>query len=317
MFYYSVHGVSLDCDTDLPELDALRLAQERGECWIKVRLSNTNGDHPLSASWFSRSALANGNAAVLCGKLDAGYLLRYAGLADFMLDDAGSEVQCIRAHPDIAPQTLRHLLLDRVLPLALNLRGYHVIHATAIATPAGVCAFIGPSGAGKSTLAASFAANGHSIFCDDCLVVRIERGIFCMPGYPGLRLWQDSFSALASHFIRASDATFSLSKFRVSTNSQLLPGPLHRLKAIFRINRLPYGRPADVCVQRLTGSEAFVELASSAYLLDVTQPDTLRRHFRFVERVLGEIPLNTLLLPTDFACLPAARQLIVNEVERA
>jgi len=252
-----------------------------------------------------------------CGKIEGGYLLRYLGFADFIVDDAGRELRCTRVEPETSPQTLRHLLLDRVLPLILNLVGYDILHATAVVTAGGVCAFIGPAGAGKSTLAAIFATAGFTIFCDDCLVVRVNDDILCAPGYPGVRLWSDSFSALGNQFVGASDVTRSTSKFRILANTEAFPGRLRPLIAVYRISRAAAGRPpiSSACIERLTGCEAFIELASSAFVLEVTVPNTLRRHFRFVERLVAGVRVARLSLPNDLTVLPTARRMILSDLE--
>ena len=94
---------------------------------------------------------------------------------------------------------MRHLLLDQVMPLVLS-RDRLVLHASAVATPAGAAAFIGFTGAGKSTLAASLSAAGFPILSDDCLVIeRDGRGFLARPFYPGARLWPDSVHAVGAN----------------------------------------------------------------------------------------------------------------------
>jgi hypothetical protein len=168
-------------------------------------------------------------------------------------------------------------------------------------------------------LAASFAAAGYKTFCDDCMVVRVDDGILCTPGYPGVRLCSDSFAALGNQPARVSDVTGSASKFRIVSDSGPCPRSVRPLIAIYRISRVAGGQPAlsTARVERLTGRAAFMELAASAYVFDVTEPNTLRRHFRFIERLVAWVPVARLLLRDDFALLPAARRTILSELENA
>jgi len=321
MFQYCLYGIGLSSDTALPELELFAAATAAGQISINVRLGNTDADtgYLTAVCWFLRSTLSNGDNWALCGKIEGGYLLRYPGFADFIVDRAGRELRCARIDSGTSPQTLRHLLLDQVLPLVLNLLGRDVLHATAVDTPGGVCAFIGPAGAGKSTLAASFAAAGYSTFCDDCLVVGRNGGIICTPGYPGVRLWRDSFAALGNHLVKLSDVANYTSKCRIVSNTGQFPDDPRPLIAIYRISRPADGEPplSTAHVEPVTGREAFMELVSSAYVLDVTEPATLVRHFRFIEQLVAQVPIARLLLPNDFALLPTVRRLILGELDKS
>jgi len=320
VFQYSVYGIGLASDTALPELELGAIAPPEEQISINVRLRNAdaNAGYHAAARWLLRSTLSNGDDQALCGKIEGGYLVRYPGFADFIIDDAGHELRCARIESGTSAQTLHHILLDQVLPLVLNLLGRDVLHATAVDTPAGVCAFIGSAGAGKSTLAASFAAAGYSTFCDDCLVIQRSGEILCTPGYPGVRLWHDSFAALGNHPVTLSYEANYISKCRVVSNTGQVPNSLRPLIAIYRVSR-PDEEPAlsTARIEPLTGRKAFMELVSAAYVLDVTEPATLFRHFRCIEQLVTQVPIARLLLPNDFAFLPAARRLILSELKEA
>jgi hypothetical protein len=101
-------------------------------------------------------------------RADTGYLLRFPGLADFA--STGLEVTAWPA-PGISGQTVEHLYLNQVLPLALSMQGKLVFHASAVEIGDGAIAFMGESGKGKSTLAASFATSGYRFLTDDGLIV--------------------------------------------------------------------------------------------------------------------------------------------------
>ena len=75
------------------------------------------------------------------------------------------------------------------MAFALSLRGFAVLHASAVVTPFGACAFAATSGTGKSTLAASFQNAGYPTLTDDCLLHRVPRdAIYGVPSYPSVRL---------------------------------------------------------------------------------------------------------------------------------
>src|SRR5262249_36185278 len=160
------YGLELVSDMPLPELDRIVALREEAAASVSVQLQPTD-HHDLAPRLTLRSMLPDGDELALFGKVEDGFLLRYRGFADFIVAPPARKLRCVRVESGTAVQTLRHLLLDQVLPMILNLLGRDVLHATAVDTPGGVCAFIGPAGAGKSTLAASFAAMGYPIFCDD------------------------------------------------------------------------------------------------------------------------------------------------------
>jgi hypothetical protein len=316
VFRYSVYGLDLACDTELPELNF------RGdgpiEAALPINVFLQVGDHYVvpQSSWFLRSARANGDDWALCGKIEDGYLLRYLGFADFIVTEGGRTLRCAYVERGTSAQTLRHLLLDQALPLVLNLLGCDVLHATAVATHRGICAFIGPAGAGKSTLAASIATAGYATFCDDCLVIRRNGSIACLPGYPGVRLWNDSLAALGIQPTKVGRVADYTSKYRIVSERPGLPTSVSPLITIYSVCRQASGEQSlsAACIERLAGREAFMQLVSSAFVLDVTDPSTLLRHFRFVEELVTHVPISRLLLPNDFTSLPGTCRAILSEL---
>jgi hypothetical protein len=61
-----------------------------------------------------------------------------------------------------------------VLPLVMQLRGYEVLHASAVSTRDGIIVLCGVSGAGKSTLAAALSARGNPVWADDAVMLEID-----------------------------------------------------------------------------------------------------------------------------------------------
>jgi hypothetical protein len=319
MFRYSVYGLDLASDTALPELDALESAPREAAIPIAVRLRADGYGNCCVPRWVLHSTLPNGNDWALCGKIEGGYLLRYLGFADFTVDHSGHELRCTHIESGTSHQTLRHLLLDQVLPLVLNLLGRDVLHAAAVEMPAGVCAFIGPAGVGKSTLAASLAAAGYTTFCDDCLVLQRNGGIVCIPGYPGVRLWSDSLTVLGDQTVKLSDVAHYTAKRRIVGKTSRFTDIPRPLIAIYRISR-PLDRDPALTTARiepLAGREAFMELVSSAFVLNVTNPATLLRHFRCIEQLVSQVPIARLMLPDDLAILPAAHRAILSDLGKA
>src|SRR5436853_233172 len=82
--------------------------------------------------------------------------------------------------------------------LPLPQRGHFVLHASSVAIDGKAAAFAGPSGRGKSTLVAALASAGHPLIADDMSVIDTSGAApVVQPGFPRVKLWPDSASALA------------------------------------------------------------------------------------------------------------------------
>ncbi|MCC7040821.1 MAG: hypothetical protein IT516_10990 [Burkholderiales bacterium] len=71
--------------------------------------------------------------------------------------------------------------LRGVVPFASALQGRVILHASAVACPEGIHAFVGASGVGKSTLAKHLGARGWPIVADDLTPCRIEGATVRVP----------------------------------------------------------------------------------------------------------------------------------------
>ncbi len=88
------------------------------------------------------------------------------GLASFRFNANDGEVAAAvtgDAEEDLVVDAYRR----RVLPMALQVRGREILHASAITTPAGVIALCGSSLVGKSTIAFGLSRRGYDLWGDD------------------------------------------------------------------------------------------------------------------------------------------------------
>ena len=335
---YWVYGLSLASNMLLPELRSAAGTHD-----LQVQFATWSEPSPTPTDWFMSWSLPSGQLWLACAKIDAGYLLRFAELADFHVDAYGQDIVC-RVWPQTPAETLRHLLLDQVLPLVLNLRGQHALHATAILTPAGVCAFAGQTGAGKSTLAASFLHAGFPVVSDDCLVLQNQQGeqgeqdqqdsqdqpnqIYAVPAYPGVRLWDDSLEAVHGPADQFPFVAHYAAKRRVmlAQRSSDFPLKAQPLAAIYvllwpeeeeeiekehslpKLSRLPRIEP-------LSCREAYTQLLPQLFRLDITDREMLKRQFDWLGRVVEQVPVRRLVVPDDLAALDRVRAAVLADLD--
>lgn len=101
--------------------------------------------------------------------LNGRYWLSFPDLASYCFDGLTDEVEAIphlHGHSELIQETYHH----SVLPMALQVRGMEVLHASAVLTQHGVVALCATSGTGKSTLAYALGRRGYPMWADDTVV---------------------------------------------------------------------------------------------------------------------------------------------------
>lgn len=317
MFAYKAYGLAVISDVEFPELPQLEpmSAHPHGRLYVKLSAANSSprsGESPQSADahgaqWFNYARTAGG------------YLLRYSEMADFFVDARGCRIECVAAERHFSVAGLRHLLLDQVIPRVMNLRGLESLHATAIAVGERVCAFIGTAGTGKSTLAASFQLDGYPSVCDDCLVLReTTDAIMVTPGYPGVRLWEDSLEALALKDEPKVSVAGYTSKFRLlgDRTPQRFCDREYPLARIYALSRDESGRLSKPRIEAIPPAQAFPLIVRASYPLDFADQVMLERHFRIFTKVANRIAVRSLEYPSDLAALSEVRQAVLQDTHQ-
>jgi len=313
---YRIYGLDLASELVLPELIPLAGSDLARATDITVRMEIADPSSIPPLNWFAVFLLPGGEPGLTCAKEPAGYRLRFPELADFRVDYRGREIIC-EAPEGLPPATIRHLLLDHVIPRTLSLLGIEALHATAVLTPYGVCAFTGATGVGKSTLAASFHLAGYPVLSDDCLVLsQDDDPILATPAYPGVRLWDDALAALCDGLESGLPVAHNSSKLRVLADTRQRSFTRDRM-ALARIYDLvpapEEGEEVGVdheIVEAMSGREAIMSLLTSVFPFDITDRQVLARQFEFFDRVASRVPVRRLHVPEGFSSLPAVRDAI-------
>ena len=269
-----------------------------------------------ASRWYHPFEQADGGVWLEAGAIRGGYLLRYPGLIDFHLSDAG---RCVDAYPhaDTPPTTVRHLFLAQVWPVLLSLRGHIVLHASAIRIGDRAVAFVGHTGQGKSTLAASFNREGYALVTDDILVLEwADDVVRAVPSYPEQRLWSDSADAL-------TDAPETLHNVAHYTNKKALHLPLEErsfverpvpLAAIFWLEgtsgEVEASAAEEVSTMPLSLSEAYVALLDQVFRLDFSDQTRMRREVKQLTKLVHNVPVFRLRYPRQYEMLKEVHQTV-------
>jgi hypothetical protein len=243
-------------------------------------------------------------------------MLQFPNLADFQISSNTKEIICYPI-PETPQETIRHLLLDQVLPRCLAHQGRIMVHASAVRLEQGLILFLGDSGVGKSTIAGNFHQAGNPMVSDDCLMLKMGKtGIKAIPTYGGLRLWEDSLEVLFPPEQEVDQVAHYSTKKRVALDEKdtlkLMKGL--PVLAMFVLAPRDPASGSDITLEHLSNREAFIALMKQSFQLDVLDMKRMTRHIRALGRIVPRIPAYRLSMPHDYALLPLARRKILETI---
>ncbi len=265
---------------------------------------------PLHETLFHEWVFPDGSLWTGFYRAGEAYVMRFPGLADFLLAQDGGRIQAWPV-PGVSDATLQHLYLNQVLPLALSKQGKLVLHGSAVEIGGGGVAFIGASGRGKSTLAASFAASGFRFLTDDGLLVEPDGGGYrILPSHPSIRLWQDSEAALVGAGAQKAPPVQFTPKARFLAGEGIVfCGQARHLRRVYFLGE---GVRQEPVFERMSPREALVELVKNSFLLETEEHEWLAAHFDGLSRLVDEPIFYRLDYPRRFEDLARVRQAIVD-----
>lgn len=246
--------------------------------------------------------------------------MRFGDMAAFDVHDDLSAIVC-RPAAGVPATTLRHLLLDHVVPRVLELRGSLVLHASAVVTSAGAIGFLGASGAGKSTLATLLALSGWPLLSDDALVLDVRpEGLVARPTYPAFRLWAQDIPDVLGRSLRAPDPDGASGQPVAHYTEKRRFSVDDVGSAAFATAGAPLARAyvlehsdGPVSIERLPARDAFLALWQCTFRLDARDPKRLRHDFsRLPDAALSSC--RRLTYPRAYASFPAVRSAILADL---
>lgn len=314
-FLYPYCDMLLESSMALPELGVISRADRKTpRRTVPISFATGNAVEHAGICWYDDPQGSVGTGGLVYGRLGDSYLLRCRGLADFVIDMQRWQVTC-HITDGVAHDTLRHLLLDQVLPRMIGQSGRLSLHASAVADEAGVIVFVGRSGWGKSTLAASFEPRGQ-FFADDFVLLDMPDDgasrVVASSNYRGARLWPDSISALFPTEPETAGIAHYSPKRRlpgVGGASPAMSGA--PLRAIFLLND-PMKEPAPAtAIVPFGGKDALMLLVRRAFLLDSRDMDLVTRLWlRAGDMLRSGLPVAQLSYPRTHGELAKVRRAV-------
>ena len=284
---YQIFDHTLISDIPLPELP-----QGKGVTGtIKVQHNPEMYLDVTGEDWLHEWQGPNGEITIQCVLRDKQYLLRFPGLCDFLITADGKQVQ-FTPGKDVPEETIRHLLLDQVIPRILCHRGQLVLHASAVQINDQVLLFSGDTGSGKSTIASKFYRDGATLVTDDCILMRFQdKQACCVANYPGLRLYPDSVKALFANENEFCEmAHYSSKKRLVLTNDNTTVRAMP-VSAIFLLPEPGEEIHDKVELQRIMGADEMIAIIKQLFLLDVTDKNRIANHFNNIKTLMDRVPV--------------------------
>jgi hypothetical protein len=301
----------ISCSHPLPELPAWDPPGE-AVAEVTIALDSPQRDLSLEVDWYEFGETSSDESEIRYGCLPSGYLIRFPGTADFVVDIEHSHIDCLPS-PEVAGDTLRHLLLDHVLPRMLGQQGSLILHASAADVGGKAIVILGKSGWGKSTLAASFPPRGCH-FSDDATEIRAAAGggFTAIGSYPGARLLPDSLERANGGEDWVATRMSRSAKFRLSTreNIDAVSGNV-TLGAIVILEDPVERVQEDIELATIRPTDALMALMKFCYLLKPDDlPTTSRLWMMAGDIVRSGIPVRKLSYPREYAHLATVLSLL-------
>jgi hypothetical protein len=314
MFNATVYGLRIASDEPIPGLSPHRFS---GAPDLTVRFGAAP-DWPATSTTIRYVHPEKDDAGMpllSCADLGARRLrLDYTGGARFFLDLAAST--CWVTWPEAMTRELvSAYLLGPVLGFFLRNRGLVCLHASVLRIGPRCVAFVGISGAGKSTLAAALAQKGAEVVTEDvaCLSEG-DDGFWIQPGYPLLRLWEESVPMLGL----ASEALQAVGWKKRCLSLDAGPYRFHanavRLTDIFILGGRRFMEP-PARMRELGGREILESLVANTFVTYLLDRQMRASEFETLGRLARTVRIRELTLVDDGARLLEARDWLLRELQ--
>jgi hypothetical protein len=311
LYHHRFAGFRLVSDLHLPELP-----RAAPDAWADFRI--TIAPTPVfpamaSVDWQHDFTDSHGAHAFRCVRVGGAYGFDFPAVAQaWVTPDNG--IALWRRY-DASMESVRHVLLDQILPRLLAQRGHMLLHGAAVHTQDdGTLLMLGDSGMGKSTLAAAFGRSGADVLSDDGVLIAFdEAGVHAVPCYAGLRLWPDSLGSVLADRVADSTAMAHYNDKR----RLMQPGPTRASYPIDAVVLLQRSLDDDtIDIQPCATQAACMALVGNAFQLDLGDHANLLTLLARAADAVQRVPVLSLAYPRDYAALPRVMERVRSELRR-
>jgi len=227
--------------------------------------------------------------------IDKQYWLHLPGVASFRFSERGNEITAT-VSDHIPVESVLDAYNRKVLPLALQVQGREVLHASAVWSPAGVTALCGVSETGKSTIAFALSRRGYLLWADDSVTIEMNRR-----GPRAISLpFKSRLRPAATEWFSA-DASLPPPNNRNDAESSLFETT--RLSAIAVLRR--EGQTAPTVVRRISSSEALRALLDHACCFTPQHAQRKRQMIKHYLDIVAHLPIYDICFQSGLENLPA------------
>lgn len=236
-------------------------------------------------------------------RLQGGFFLSYQGVGSLVVET--NEIT-VSPNPAADQDSVKWLVTNLGLRLALVARGAVVFHASAVVIDDTLVSFTGPSGRGKSTVAAACYASGHVHHSDDLVPVFPQssgEASCAPPGPPRLRVNADVVPSLE---LSPPQSKQTDRKVRIDTSARHST----RYQAIDVLYLIEDAE--SIAINEVPAHDAVLEILRQSYALyRDSDTDSARAHFERCSQLARSMSVRTLSRPRSLQRL----QEVVSSIE--
>ena len=236
------------------------------------------------------------------------YWMHFPGLGSYCFSSHSDEVMAF-AQPSTQLDWIWDTYYRSVLPMALQMLGKEVLHASGVQTTGGTIAFCAISESGKSTIAYGLSRRGYRLWADDAVVFEIsDRVVSTIPLPFRIRLRPAS----AHYFGHSQADARSPTKDDFVSQVEVKPIPL---AAVCLLER---GDSSEVVgIQRLSPIRAFPAVLSHAYCFSLKDMERKQRMMHAYLALVREVPVYAIRFSGGIEKLPQILDGIEQEIIHA
>ena len=292
---YQAFGLSVRSEIELPELMVVNNPPD-----IDIAYGNIPGniDNPAYTSLHFEVSHDK-------------FLLKVDGVAHYLIEN-GNKITIDRSEGG-SDDEIRLYLLGSAFGALIHQRGMLPIHGSAVIFEDRAVIFSGKSGAGKSTLAAGFVKKGYKLLADDVCVITLDQegSPIVHPGYPQMKLWNDSLEKLGHRTKPLRSVRSGMKKYALPMGTEFWNEPA-KLRGIYIISTKD---SEGIEMQSLKGIEKFEILKNNTYRLSFLKgTGTTEAHFKLIEALSRHCFAKQLYRPSKSFYLDELIQIIEKDI---